>query len=233
MAAVILSPVIPDAEPPLSFEKKKAGRRILRWLQWLKKCACDRAEYVTQRQPAFFVKRVVGKEGRNKFRKDVQAFLRYYTTEEGKRALHEQEQAEPNQDRWGEIKTYMLLEPSWLPIEVRDKEGHLQAAALVSLHESHPYAPAHVRIEQLATAPHNLGKRTGAGTAVVEDAAWLTLRRRDHALTLMSLPSSVEFYEKLGMRLDFVNHAELLRAEIPKWLQERGGRAIPQPRSER
>jgi hypothetical protein len=180
----------------------------------------ERSQILQGKEPLFVVERIVTEEGRSQLRAKVVEILNFYELQmqsEVSLVLRDM-----NRSTWKSIDVALQCLPNDLPIVVWDKNrSRVQAVAMVSCSE-----PFYLHLEFLATAPHNLDKHSGAGTAAFEDAVWLGKRRGALKLGLLSRRSALPFYEKMGVQLESYQ-GTLLRRSFDDFLRKKGGKATP------
>jgi hypothetical protein len=217
-----------------SQKEREAGEKIVRWASrclQVRKLEYNLRAQMKRGDSPFLVERVLTQERLDFFRKEVKAILEFYETLDGQKFLEQNSLAKSNRQRWEGIDIYAHVEPFWdppycIPVVVRDAQGALQAASFVSTDRRCPI----VELEQLATAPHNLGKKSGAGTAAFEDAVWFCMRKGCKAIKLTAVPEAVQFYKKMGAIFsegDGSWDAILPCKMFLPFLRERGGAGVP------
>lgn len=202
----------------------QAGKKILKWYRDCSEVRAienqARSQLIEQNagknNNTFSAERIVTKKGRQKLAVEVDEILKFYASDEGRQFLQQNPLAEGNRDRWRDIASYLVFDRSYMPIVIRDKDHKIAAVELVT-------AKHQFRLEHLAAAPQNLGKKTGAGTAAFEDAVWLCARKGYDALYLTATNSSRPFYTKLDVPLNY-NHGCLPATEFAAFLQNHGGK---------
>lgn len=169
-----------------------------------------------------FITERIQLEGRNQLGNEVNAILRYYASSDGKLFLQTNPSADDNRTIWMDISKSLVLNSSYVPIVARNENQELEAMAMVSITQKFN----RFCLEQLATAPHNLGKRSGAGSAAFEEVVRLCQETGYESLTLNTMNKSQSFYENKGVKFDY-NHGTLQKADFPEYFKKHGGIAKP------
>lgn len=227
MSNLIISNSSANNIATLSDTEKKAGKKILKWY---KKCSADREkeladrsqiiqQNVAQNTTVFTVDRVITKSDRKKLASEARKIANFYDTSAGQQLLQDHPLAKDNQDVWINTVNNLDYNDSYLPIVVRNNTKEIQSVALVNMNK-------HFRLQELATAPQNLGKKSGAGSAAFEDAVWLCKRRGFDSLNLVTKDSARIFYQKLGVHCPLWS-GSLKAEQFPDFFRDHGGKAKP------